>query len=106
MGEKGSSNTHFISTATIGVSVVPGTGTRFLLPLFSLMGSGTNECCTSTSECGTDTNLLLPCFSALVPIPILVVPVPLYKNFQSSLHFRFHCMLASCTAPNPLQTYL
>ena len=76
-----------------------GIGTRLLLPLSSLMGTG-------TSECGTCTNLLLPCFSALVPVPILVVSVPLYKNFQNSLHFRFHCMLASCTASNPLQTDL
>ena len=70
---------------------VIGIGTILLLPSFSLMG-------TSTSECGTDTILLLPCFSALVSVPILVVPVPLYKNFHNSLHFGFHCILASCIA--------
>ena len=76
-----------------------GIGTRLLLPLFSLTGTGTNKC-------GTGTKSALHYFSSLVPVPILVVPVPLYKNFQNSLHFGFHCMLASCTASNPLQTDL
>ena len=86
-GEKGSSNTHSHTVVSVLVQKCTtcfflsgtsnnkcGTGTRLVLPLFSLMG-------TSTSECGTGTNLLLPCFSTLVPVPILVVLVPLYKIF-------------------------
>ena len=61
---------------------------------------------TGTGKCGTGTKLSLPYFSASVPVPIIVVPVPLCRNFQNSLHFGFHCTLASCTASNPLQTDL
>ena len=41
---------------------------------------------TGTSKCGTSTTLLLPCFLALVPIAILVVQVPPYKNFPIILY--------------------
>ena len=66
---------------------------------FFIMGSG-------TSKCGTGTKLLLPLIPVSVPIPIIVVPVPLCRNFQNSLHFLFHCTLASCTTSNPIQTDL
>ena len=38
LGEKGSSNTHFISTATIGVSVVPGYRYQISTATFFLNG--------------------------------------------------------------------
>ena len=75
------------------------TGTKLPLPRFFIMGTG-------TSKCGTGTKLFMPLIPVLVPVPIIVVPVPLCRNFQNSLHFGFHCMLASCTTSNPLQTDL
>ena len=97
MGGQNSSNDLFTHGGTGTSKCV--IGTRLLRPLFSLMGTDTNKC-------GTGTKLLLPCFSALVPIPIIVVPVPLSKNFKNSLHFGFHCTLTSCTTSNSLQTDL
>ena len=56
---------------------------------------------TGTSKCGTGTNVLLPLIPALVPVPNIVVPVPLYRNFQNSPRFGFQSILASCTASKP-----
>ena len=49
----------------------------------------------------TGTNMLLHLISASVPVPIRVVPIPLYKNFQNSLRFGFQCTLTSYTALKP-----
>ena len=76
-----------------------GTDTKSVLSVFFLVGTG-------NSKCGTCTTLLLPLFQPWYQYQFLVVPVPLYKNFQNSLHFGFHCMLASFTALHPLQTDL
>ena len=76
-----------------------GTSTKLTLPLFFIMGTG-------TSKCGTSTKLLLPLIPVSIPVPIIMVPVPLCRNFQNSLHFGFPCRLASCNALNPLQTDL
>ena len=61
---------------------------------------------TSTSKCGTDTTLLLPCFSALIPVPIFRGPdttlqkFPEFSTFWISLYATFF----HCFTPPPYST--
>ena len=51
-----------------------GIGTKLPLPLFFIMGTG-------ASKCGTGTKLLLPLIPVSVPVPIIMVLIPLCRNF-------------------------
>ena len=46
---------------------------------------------TGTSKCGTGTKSVLPFFSGLVPVPVSVVPVPLFycHFFQPWCQYQF-----------------
>ena len=50
---------------------------------------------TSTNMCGTGTTIFFFCF--------FFVAVPIYRNFQNSVHLGFHWMLTSFPASYPFQ---